>query len=664
MSFLVASIIILIIGSAIAVLLKRKLAEAFPLAAVAIILILYLFGLTNISGSLLYGIYAIIIFAIASIVLLIYKQYKHRETFKEIEFFKGSLLYAGLLGLSVFISYGRFLHVWDEFSHWGTIVKHFYFEDALGTVINPNYGLFVPFYVPGVSLFQYFFARFSSNFIEHNLFIAINMLFFCMITPLVSNIFSKKKWITQSILLVMLLVLPTMAEFWFYSTIYVDAILGVLFGLSLLYYFMFGYEKSTYSILLVASTIAITVFTKDVGVLLSIGTVAIILVDMIFFKRKQTIDVIKQSSGLLCKAGKVVMLLLPLLTVAILRFSWDNLVERSEAVVHSNVAESAWYYVYNFFFGVLEPYQILTRYNFVNAMFNAHVASFRMSAVTFSVVFVIVTFLLSFLLYKKKEKWRMAVASLFLAVGLYFYLFALAITYTQFFLEREAVALASYSRYVATYLLAMTFFLLIFLVDNNEKKISNALKIILPKGPMRIKEYLQSSKEVFTISLAACIFLYLFVSAAPAARAAYSISRAEQLFEERSITVSVRRWMPHFYNERPLLIDQGGIGLSLWRVRYELIPYTDLANVVGYDVVSSWSISTEPRYDGDVWTQIFTPEEWELYVINNDFRMIYVYYADEILREKFGHFFVDGAQSDMVYRVYVDNGNMTLVPVE
>jgi len=661
---MVASTILIIIGSMYAVILKRKLAETVILAFVSVVFVLYCFSLINTQGSLLYGLYFIIAFTVYGLVFLVYKQYKKKDTFREIEAIRGCLLYMGLLAFSFVMNYGRTFFHWDEFTLWGTIVKHFFYNDALGTVANPNYKLYMTTFLPGTSLFQYFYVRFSHQFYEHTLYIAMNMMYFCLVMPLVKDVFSKGKWFMQSVLLAILIVLPAMLSGGFYFTTYVDAILGVFFGFSLLYYYVYKYEDSLFGVLIVSATVFMLVLTKEMGLVLSIAVLGIILADIILFKREQVKHFLTDGIGISNKIIKLFLLLLPLLCVPFIRLSWANLVSRSgNTQLASAIAPDR---ISALFADNLEQYQIETMETFKRAMTDLRFPSFfNLSVVSFGIAYIIVSLILLYLLRKNMSVTRMMTTFLLITFGLYAYQFTLALSYILVFSDFEAVRLASYDRYTATYLLGMMFVLVVFLSIEQKHKLINSIELEMntnAERSIRLIIHLRNWREkAIAVIVSVGLLLSLIVITPFGIRAVPRILARMQyigVLDERPITAKVGKWIPYFINERPLLIDQGSTGLSMWEIRYELIPYAGLANVWG-----DWSISTEPYYDDDPWTMIVTPEEWEQFVLSNDISLIYVLNADEVLQDTYGRFFIGGAQSDMVYRVQSDNGAMTLHPV-
>lgn len=166
MSFIAASAILLVIASAQAVLLRRELSETVFLAAVAVTGILYCFALLNFKGCLRLGVLFVAALGALCLVFLIYIFFKRKQSLADARLADGCLIYLLFLALSLALNAGRTYREWDEFSHWGVIVKHFFAADALGTVRLPEYAVMAPSYYPGTSIFQYFFSRFSADFTE------------------------------------------------------------------------------------------------------------------------------------------------------------------------------------------------------------------------------------------------------------------------------------------------------------------------------------------------------------------------------------------------------------------------------------------------------------------------------------------------------------------
>jgi hypothetical protein len=481
MSVFIASLILIIIASAYAVFLKRKLAETIFLSVTTIVVVLYCFGLINIQGCLLYGIYTIVLFAFLCLTFLIYKQIKIKNILKDTEIIQGLLLYLILLSFSLFINFGMVFHHWDEFSHWGIVVKYFYNVDAFATLQNSDFNkIMFPQYFPGVSLFQYFFSRFDSDFIEYYSYVAKNILYFSLFLPLISNLFNKAKWIKSIFFLIIFILIPLQRES-FYSSLYVDEILGAFFGFILVYYFIYKYEKSKYGILMVTASAFMTTITKDIGLLLSLGCIAIIILDILLFRRTQLKSFILQKSFFACKTGKIILISLPLLMVIFLKISWALLLLKSGMKAGGFWRQPSLHDIINLITKQIQPYQKETALNLISAVFHMKLVPFNLSIFWFCGVFLLIVLILT-LYYKRQISLKRTVSSaLVFAVGAGIYQIVLMILYVFSFSQYEAVRLASYDRYTFTYMLGMIYFIIIFFFIDNKNYKQIDIKCIINK---------------------------------------------------------------------------------------------------------------------------------------------------------------------------------------
>jgi len=525
MSVFIASIILILIASAYAALLKRKLAETVFLSATTIVGVLYCFGLANIQGCLLYGVYTMVLFALVCLTYLIYKWRKNKNIFFETEVLPGILLYLILLSFSLIINVGMVFHNWDEFSHWGIVVKYFYSVDAFATFRNSSLsGISFPQYFPGISLFQYFFSRFESGFIEYYSYIAKNILYFSLFMPLIGNLFTKTKWIKNVFFLLIFLLIPLQKEI-FYSSLYVDEILGAFFGFILIYYFVYKYEKTKYGILMVTASAFMTTITKDIGLLLSLGCIAVITLDALLYRRAQIKSFILNKSLSAYKVAAIFLLSLPLVMVLFVKLTWALLLLSSGMRAGGFWKQPSLHDVLNLALKQVELYQKETAVNLVSAVFHRNIAPLHVSIFWFCGIFLLIVVILA-LYYRKQIAFRRIVSSAFvIAAGAGIYQIVLMIMYVFSFSPYEAVRLASYERYTFTYILGMIYFIMIFFfIDNgihtqiDIRQILNNLKAGYKKimvkltsdGAVMYKDVLVGMKMLFSKLCSIMIFIIMF----------------------------------------------------------------------------------------------------------------------------------------------------------
>ena len=751
MSVFIASLLLITIASAYAVLLKRKLAETIFLSVTTIVGVLYCFGLINIQGCLLYGIYAVVLITLVSLIYLIYKHIKYKNILKDTEILQGIALYIILLSFSFLINFGMVFHNWDEFSHWGIVVKYFYSVDAFATIRDSNLNKIIfPQYFPGISLFQYFFSRFDSNFIEYYSYIAKNILYFSLFMPLISNLFNKDKWKKNFFFLFIFILIPLQKIYFysgFYNSIYVDEILGIFFGFILVYYFVYKYEKSNYGILMVTASAFMTTITKDIGLLLSLGSVLIIMLDIFLYRRSQIKSFISCNIySPACKSVKIILLTLPLLIVIFVKLSWALLLLKSGMKAGGFWKQPSLHEIINLVTKQIQPYQKETALNLISAVFHANITPFNLSIFWFCGVFLLIVIILAFY-NKRKISFKRTVSSAFgFAVGAGIYQIVLMIMYVFSFSPYEAVGLASYDRYTFTYMLGMIYFIIIFFFIDNErykqidikcilKDLINGYRKILIKfssnNIVMYKDIIVGFKIIlFTICsimiYKICILVNTKLSGLiviKAIRYLYILGMIYFIISfffiddngnlkinvKRNITIGklsmkllfftlcsimifklciftnigvtiirenrlytnqfsrssqlINKWKPYLTGKKLYFIVQGDNGLYKHQFAYELCPT--------YKHSTAWAdYSIRPvrppdsTIEEDMYNMTFTPNEWQEYVMKNNYDLLYMFRSNETFINAYSQFFPYGVVDDMLYNVTFENGVMLLIPVK
>jgi len=663
-SVFIASVILLILGTAYAVLLRRKLAETVFLAVFTVTGVLYCFGFINRQGCLLYGIYSIIIISFVCVLFLLYVYIKHRQNFRDVEPLKGCVIYASFLAFSLFFNYGVRFTGWDEFANWGIRLKHLYFINAFATVESPKFDLLFKAYLPGTSIFQYFFLKFSNKFTEYYSYIGMNIMYLSLVMPFIKNIFSKKQCIKVFVLTAVFIMIPLTVSRIFYSDLYVDTILGAFFGFSLLYYFAYEYEKSLYGIMMVSAAVFMLTITKDMGFLFSLIVIAVMAVDIIFYKRTWIKKILYKEAGAVHKLKNILLLIFPLFSSLFAKIAWSNLLNRSNIQTLWNVPTGN--ELYKFFFGPLEQYQEETRYKFFLAMFRLKIPYINVSIVSFSIIITIVILFLSLISDRKIRVRRIITSAVLLVMGLFAYLFVLILLYMFSFDPYEAVNLASYDRYIHQYIIAMMLFVIIFyIIEQSEQKInfSELKAMFATKEFTRRKAIFTAGKYFLYILISVVLFIALINTTSGKLISidafVYRITHFGYS-DPRPTAVFVEKWKPYFEKDDPLIIIQGDQGYWYYVMQYDLVPYSKVAN--GHDR-RDYSISTIPYYQNDQWTLIITPEEWENSVLTSNVKLLYTLIIDQNFVNSYGHFFQNGVQQDMCYYVQNERGHLILVPV-
>ena len=140
-----------------------------------------------------------ILLPIVFVALLLIKRKNKDEIkcFKENYFSTGFYSFIFLFVLLSIFYHDRYFNIWDEFTHWGVMVKemirtdHFY-SSNLSTL------LFHKDYPPIIQIFELFYTTISGGYAENTVTIALHLLEFTVFIPFIEGI-NKKSSLTASI---------------------------------------------------------------------------------------------------------------------------------------------------------------------------------------------------------------------------------------------------------------------------------------------------------------------------------------------------------------------------------------------------------------------------------------------------------------------------------
>ncbi|HPW48010.1 MAG TPA: hypothetical protein PLJ97_01585, partial [Candidatus Saccharibacteria bacterium] len=315
-SVIIAEVSIVFLAIFLAIFFSKRLLETLFLSSGLVILILFVFGLLGFRGCLLLGYLLVLCLSLVAIAHGARAIYGNKNLISKIDLWRGLLIIGVFSAFSLFMNYNRWFVSWDEFSHWGIVVKHMYSMDALGSISGSK--LLFPDYFPGVSLFEYFFTRGNSMFMEYPVFIASNFLFFSMAVTFI------KKIDVKSVLFVMAfaaapLTVGLTASIAFFSNILVDVLMGCIFGYSAIVYLQYWRNpKDVFAIILFSTSLAILTISKDIGIVFALLVVVVSALDILLYRRKEISQFIVRIEGRK-KAKQLALLMLPLGAVV---FSW------------------------------------------------------------------------------------------------------------------------------------------------------------------------------------------------------------------------------------------------------------------------------------------------------------------------------------------------------
>ena len=425
MTFFALAVLVGVLGLTFAKWCRVGFDGGLFLANASVILVLYIAGLC---GLMRPGVFLLLFCGVAALLLLVRDLLVHGGNDSGLLKSPALYVYLCFVGFIFFWSSGRIFTHWDEFTHWGLVVKNMFLHDAFGNI--PEATTLFRGYPPGASLYIYFFEELNGEFNESLAYMSYGLLLFGAV--MINFAAGFKEWGRQAFAVaVIALILPVMfygAEF--YSKLYVDALLGLLFSGILVQYFHAADVDRILSFRLALSCCTL-VLVKESGVFLASVAMVIVCADFILHARKR-------------KKAEIIWLLIPVLAMLLTRFSWVNYLELTSNDTAWNTSRLTPGAVRAFVASVPEDGKMIL-IAFVNAFYEQ-----------FSAWIVLIVALLLGLFWLRKEfgdSRRVLLLGVGLAIGFAIYSLSLLLLYLFTFTPEEAVAVASFHRYVATFVL-------------------------------------------------------------------------------------------------------------------------------------------------------------------------------------------------------------------
>lgn len=228
----------ILVGTAFGLVFRKRFIDSLAPAFFLQILLILLAGMTI--GKLSIGMFAGAIMAVVAVAIVCLRQ---KSAALVVDFFRdddkhidlGVCLFVFMYGMIFLCNLGKGFSMWDEFSHWGWFVRESYRNDAF-YCLSPKAFVHRD-YLPGVVLFETLWCRLSLKYSESNVLRGIQMLQAAMLMPVVCRVSTEvsgslgkisRKIIALVINLFIVFGLPLFSEHPVYHTIYQDLILGVL----------------------------------------------------------------------------------------------------------------------------------------------------------------------------------------------------------------------------------------------------------------------------------------------------------------------------------------------------------------------------------------------------------------------------------------------------
>lgn len=431
----VSSLSLLGLAAGLSALMREKTAKCFPAVAGLIVLVLYAAGL---AGILKAGAVFMLALGVAGAIWCAVQSIREKRAPQGLCTMAVCLL--GVLAISYYAHAGRLYGVWDEFSHWGLAMRQMRESHSLSR--GAGVPLLFMDYPPATALFAYFMGFLAPEFAEDATFVAQNLLTLCVMAPLLSD-FSVKKPLSLMSAASLSALLPIIMNADAYSTVYVDSLLGVMTGMALLCFFARDFTRADAAGF--ASLLFLLTLTKPSGLGLAVIVLAVALCAMLAAKEKQWLTLF---GGAGAAAGA--------------KISWNVYMALCGSADSWNL-------------GAINPLRIgetqkEVLLHFMRALEERPLLSYWVPVTYLMgvVIFAFAAWLLVQMIGGDRGG-KLKPAFVGAALGSGAYALVMLLLYMYVYSVEEGVGLASYERYMATYLLALWLFLLGVALREGEK---------------------------------------------------------------------------------------------------------------------------------------------------------------------------------------------------
>ncbi len=541
----------------------------------------------------------------------------------------GALAFFAAYLLLLYLHYSRNLHDWDEFTHWGDVVRAMCQVDDFAT--NPAAHSLFQNYVPGVSLFQYLFEKLAlifpgGRFVDWRMYFAYHLLGFIFILPF----FSSRKWklfLPVFLFLAFTAISPCLLTEgnYYITSLYVDGFVGLLAGSG--FALLFLRKPDGWPRLQLWAVLVMLVLAKDVGMLFAITLAAGFLI--------LTLPGEKRPSGW---KRPLITAAITATSIAVPKILWEiNIAVRRASTKFREPFDLPT--LWRILTGTEQTYRAKIPAAAFSRMLTGTVSAegvFGVIRFTWPMMAAVLALLLllGILLWRRTDpdgKTRRKAAVWTAAATLIIYCLGLPLLYIFRFGETSSGNLVSFDRYMSIVMDSLMILVLLIL-----------------------GAWMQQRPKALIAGLAGCAAVCCLMIE-PAAGIKY-LNR--QSVEENWYTqgryeslVTAMQDLAAGEEQHVWIIAQESTGFEYWPIRYGIRPSNAELNV-------GWSISasTDELFPGDHWTLRLSAEDWQRQL--QDYDYVIIYQDDKTFREDYAALFAHPEEIDdhTIFKVNHETG--------
>ncbi|MDD4387384.1 MAG: hypothetical protein PHD15_06520 [Clostridia bacterium] len=587
--------------------------------------------------------YLVLITAIIGFVLICVNAKKNgseslKQIFEEKFSSYGVIIFSILFIICVMGGIGRYVHVYDEYSHWAFDAKAVIYYDELST--SQDILSRTRQYPPIITLWQYFINIFT-GFNEQNLYIGLNLFVFIYLMPIFSWIRKKNLWISPLLCIVSVISCFLLGGVYSYNTLYADLALSTVFACNFFIYLLYKDDSKNLNKFLFL-TLSILILTKPTGIIMA-GVFIFVMLLIDYFKFNEyniKPSNLKSILGKLIKKwGKLTVLALAVY------FVWFGYVK------FMNNTTQDFYDLKLIPAGLETSLKYKLNLNVIGEIGKSLLKSFDEPTI-YGIIqlsflnFIIVIFLLLFYVFylKHKENYKLAIKKVipYLLGYIAFYLLTFLSVFIMFSVY-EATILASFGRYLSAF---------------------NYVLIILIIAYISREEFLVNKKNIsFTV-----IFYLLIIMNVPFSNMTYFVSDYKDRINTRETSYSMQEKFKIVNenteeNSMVYVLNQRDIDetiMPIWYARYYIFPRKVNASSTAID----WKIRTDKNVN-DLGTWGLTAKDLAKNLYDYKFDYLFLYSYDNEMFEEMKFMFDDytKVKQHTLFKIIRQDNNVMLTPV-
>ena len=446
---------------------KKTFGKCIPLA-ILIPSFIYFFS-QIIFHTFKVGFYINILLPIIGIGIILYKVIKKEN----IEEFKKNYLSNGfyvfiVMCLFIFIfDFRRNLSNWDEWSHWGIMIKEMLRLDRFYSIAESTLMVHKD-YPPIMQMFELFFINLTGTFKESSLISSIHLFSFSLFIPAIAEDKNKKllNIIIKSIVIIFIILLLFLSfdQHKIINCIYIDYSMAILIA-----YLLFSIinEKELLSNF---SLINLSIGCSFLLLLKQIGLPLYLMILFMFF----ICQFLRDKKVLFEKKNIIKMIIILLLIPLSLWKGWSMYVSTLDVEKQFDLSEIKPLEL----IGVIqnksgEEWQKTTAQKYIIGIQTSNISNtqFNLSFIQCMLLVYVTLVGLYYLFRKELDKKEMILLGVTLGIGAIGYSLVMLFLYISAFGPEEGSILTSYDRYMTTYILiCLSTFLMIYLNKDSTRK--------------------------------------------------------------------------------------------------------------------------------------------------------------------------------------------------